>query len=296
MNKFRKEECLKMVLKLAVVKMGCIASSPLLDLVFDERAERDDLEIRVFSSGSKINSEYHIGLIESCNEYGPDLILLVSPNANLEGPSKARAILAGYDTPLISISDAPSKKAWYIKDKTNGQKVSVRDNEGFIIIPSDSMIGARAEFLDPTEMVLFNSDALRVLSICGVVRAIQFIVGVVIDDIKAGKKPELPNVILDAELAVEYGKFTNPYAKAKAYAALTIAESIATITSKACFKIEEPKRYILLAASGHEMMRAAANLADEARELEKSQDSVHRSPHGSEGRLKGKKKLFEKPE
>ena len=43
------------------------------------------------------------------------------------------------------------------------------------------------------------------------------------------------------------------------------------------------------------MMREAAKLADEARELEKTQDTILRSPHSSEGAVLYKRKLLEKP-
>jgi len=43
------------------------------------------------------------------------------------------------------------------------------------------------------------------------------------------------------------------------------------------------------------MMRQAARLADEARELEKAGDVVLRTPHDSEGGVLEKRKLLEKP-
>ncbi|TFG34302.1 F420-dependent methylenetetrahydromethanopterin dehydrogenase [Candidatus Thorarchaeota archaeon] len=284
-----------MSFKLAVVKIGCIASSPLLDLIFDERAECKDLEIRTFGSGAKMDVDTCRTLMEYVIEYTPNLTLLVSPNASLKGPSTARGILQETDNYFLSISDAPARKAWYMKDENGKELIQVSKREGFIIVYSDPMIGARAEFLDPTEMVLFNSDALKVLAIGGVIRAIQNEVGKVISDIKKGNQPNLPKVILDAEDAVEYANFQNPYAKAKALASLKITESVAGVTSKACFRSKNAEDYIPLAASGHEMMRVAANLADEAREIEKAQDSVHRSPHGSDGRIKSKMRLMDKP-
>ncbi len=151
-----------MVFKLVVVKVGCIAVSPLLDLIFDERAEREDIQVRVFSSGSKMDLSSCETLVKSLDSVEADLVLLVSPNASLKGPSSIRSWLFERGTPVISISDAPSKKAWEKKDKDGKKRLIAQDGEGFIIIPSDSMIGARAEFLDPSEMILYNSDALRV--------------------------------------------------------------------------------------------------------------------------------------
>jgi len=51
-----------------------------------------------------------------------------------------------------------------------------------------------------------------------------------------------------------------------------------------------------MVAAGHEMMRAAARLADEARELEKGADSVLRTPHAASGEARRKTRLSEKPE
>ena len=49
-------------------------------------------------------------------------------------------------------------------------------------------------------------------------------------------------------------------------------------------------------ATGHEMMRAAAQLAIDAREIEKGNDSVFRKPHMKDGSQKTKTKLYEKPQ
>ena len=43
------------------------------------------------------------------------------------------------------------------------------------------------------------------------------------------------------------------------------------------------------------MIRKAAQLADEARELEKSNDAVLRTPHASDGRAIQKNRLGDKP-
>ncbi len=89
---------------------------------------------------------------------------------------------------------------------------------------------------------------------------------------------------------------TNPYAKAKALAALHIATKVAEIDFPACFVLKEVDQVATAAAAGHEAMRAAARLADEAREMEKANDSVLRKPHAKDGRLLTKTKLLEKPQ
>jgi methylenetetrahydromethanopterin dehydrogenase len=43
-------------------------------------------------------------------------------------------------------------------------------------------------------------------------------------------------------------------------------------------------------------MRAAAELSNQAREIEKSNDTVFRQPHAKNGTLLRKTRLFERPE
>ncbi len=282
-------------INVGVIKLGAIASAPLLDLMFDERAERDDINVRAFTSGAKMDEDSSIGPAESVIAWAPHLVIVVSPNAALPGPTKVREMLAEAKLPTISISDGPAEKAFYKKDEEGKKQPHVLEKQGFIVIPADSMIGAKKEFLDPTEMSLFNADAIKVLSITGVARAIQNELDKVVGALQAGETPEMPQVKLTAEKAVKCGYFKNPYAKVKAIAALTIAEAVAEITAKGCFKTKEAEDYIPLVAAGHEMMRVAAGLTDEVREIEKSGDSVVRNPHVSKGKVKTKTALMEKP-
>jgi methylenetetrahydromethanopterin dehydrogenase len=149
------------------------------------------------------------------------------------------------------------------------------------------MIGARREFLDPTEMALFNADVIKVLATCGVFRLIQHELDRVIGELKAGKPANLPKINATPEKAIVAGEFSNPYAAAKALAALKVSENVAAVTSKGCFAEQDPAKYITLVA--------AARLADEARELEKSGDSVARTPHASNGERLSKLRLADKP-
>ncbi|CAN0478318.1 unnamed protein product, partial [Phaeothamnion confervicola] len=171
----------------------------------------------------------------------------------------------------------------------------VVENLGFIILPSDPMIGARREFLDPSEMALFNADVIKVLAACGVLRAVQNELDRTIDAMKNGAKPMLPSITVSAELAIAAAEFANPYAAAKAYAALTIAEAVAGVTTRGCFMEQDPAQYITLVSAGHEMMRSAALLADSAREMEKDNDTVLRTPHAASGQARRKTGLGDKP-
>jgi len=113
-------------------------------------------------------------------------------------------------------------------------------------------------------------------------------------DMLEGKAPNLPQIIVDADAAVKAAKFSNPYAEAKAIAAFELAGSVSKITGKACFKLKERSEYMPLLAASHEMMRTAAMMCDEAREIEKSNDTVIRRPHHSKQRMLTKVKLHEK--
>lgn len=283
------------VFKLGVLKLGCIGAAPLLDLLLDERADREDLDVRAFTSGAKLDPEACADATASVVAYAPDLVLMVSPNATLPGPEASRTCVAAAKIPLITVSDGPSKKAFYTKNDKGKQSINVPDGQGFFVLACDPMIGARREFLDPTEMALFNADVIRVLAATGVLRLIQSELDRVIAELKAGGAVEMPKVNATPEKAVVAGGFTNPYAAAKALAALKVSESVAAVTSKGCFVEQDASNYITLVAAGHEMMRAAARLADEAREIEKSGDSLLRTPHASGGESLSKFRLADKP-
>ena len=90
------------------------------------------------------------------------------------------------------------------------------------------------------------------------------------------------------------GEFTNNYALAKARAAHEIAMAVAGQNVKGCFMTKEWEKYIPIVASAHEMMRVAAVLCDEAREIEKAGDSVKRQSHKKDGALVCKNKLVAK--
>jgi len=59
--------------------------------------------------------------------------------------------------------------------------------------------------------------------------------------------------------------------------------------------LQDPNLYIPVVAAAHEIMRTAAKLVDEAREMEKNRDKVLRKPHFKDGRIGLKRGLLEKP-
>ena len=112
----------------------------------------------------------------------------------------------------------------------------------------------------------------------------------------AAGQAKLPTILVTPEKCAERMHFSNPYARAKAAGALYMAQAVAGIDAAACFRLKELEAIALAAAAGHEVMRAAAKLADESRELEKANDSVSRRPHSRTGEIMKKTRLLEKPE
>lgn len=272
--------------RVGFLKLGCIGTALPVELLLDERADREDIDVRVVTSGAKMGEGQAKEIAKRILDFDPDLVVVVSPNATLPGPTMAREIVAKAGVPTIVISDRPSSK---IADELTEKGF------GYIIVNADSMIGARREFLDPIEMALYNADIIKVLSVTGSLKAVLEEIDRVIGAIKEGKKPELPSVIVDKDRAIAAGDFQNPYARVKAMAAHEIAERVAAVTTRGCFVVKERERYVPLVASAHEMMRTAASLADEAREIEKGLDAVIRTPHSRQGLILRKRKFIEKP-
>ncbi|MDR3291542.1 MAG: F420-dependent methylenetetrahydromethanopterin dehydrogenase [Methanobrevibacter sp.] len=275
-----------MVVKIGIIKSGNIGTSPVLDLLLDERADRPNIDVRVIGSGAKMSPEQVEDIVPKVKEFNPDFAIFISPNPGAPGPAKAREILSGYDIPSVIIGDAPGAAK---KDEMNEQGL------GYIIIKGDPMIGARREWLDPTEMASFNADVIKVLALTGAYRVVQKAINAIIADAEAGKSLELPKIIITSEKAVEAAGFKNEYAKAKAIAAYESAEKVADIDLKGCFMVKESEKYIPLVAAAHELIAIAAKLATEAREIEKTNDTILRTPHGGDGSVLSKTVCLDKP-
>jgi methylenetetrahydromethanopterin dehydrogenase len=263
-----------MVFKIGIVKIGNIGTSPIIDLILDERADREDIDVRTISSGAKMGKKQIEDILPKISTFNPDLIIFVTPNPNAKQPRNVIEKLSKTDIPAVVVGDQPGEKAIH-KLKEYGL--------GYILIRADAMIGARREFLDPTEMALFNADVLKVLSITGTLRLITREIDTLINNITNNETLELPEIVVTAELAVFNAGFKNPYAMGKAIAAYNMASLVSEMNIEACFKINEPDMYIPLVTASHELMSAAAKLADEAREIEKSNDTVLRTSHAKDG-------------
>ena len=279
-----------MVVKVGVAKLGNIASGVMAELLLDERADREDMQTFMATSGTKLQPEDIDRVVSNMIAYKPDFAIVVSPNGVLPGPTGARERLVAAGIPTVFITDdVTTKKEW----------AEIKDGKiGYIIMKGDAMIGARREFLDPIEMADYNGNLVKVLALTGAFRKLQIAIDQVIDQVKAGKKGAdivMPKLVVSSDKAVE-GEFTNPYALAKARAAYEIASAVAMVNVKGCFMTKEWEKYIPIVTSAHEMMRAAAVLCDEAREIEKAGDGIIRKPHKKDGIIVSKTKLISKPE
>ncbi|MGC9434469.1 MAG: F420-dependent methylenetetrahydromethanopterin dehydrogenase [Methanomicrobiales archaeon] len=279
-----------MVVKVGIAKLGNIASGVMAELLLDERADREDMQTFMATSGTKLQAEDVERVVTNLKAWGPDFAIVVSPNGVLPGPTGAREDLAAAGIPVIVITDdVTTKKEW----------ADLKESKfGYIIMKADAMIGARREFLDPVEMADYNGNLVKVLAMTGAFRKLQLAIDAVIDQVKAGKKGdqlELPKIVMSSDKAVN-GEFSNPYAMAKARAAYEVAQAVAMVNVKGCFMTKEWQKYIPIVTSAHEMMRQAAVLCDEAREIEKGCDGVIRKPHKNDGTLVSKTALISKPE
>lgn len=274
------------IVKVGIFKCGNIGAAPVLELLLDELAEREDIRVRTVTTGSKMNVEDVEEALPKLLEFKPDLIVSISPNAAIPGPAKAREILSNKKIPSIIISDAPAKKVTAEIEK---------QGLGYIIILGDPLIGARREFLDPVEMAIFNSNIIKVLAATGVLRVIHQEIDKIITALKEKLSITLPKLVLDTEYIRDNSDLNNPYAKAKAMAAYELTRNIAEIDQKACFVEKNKEKYIPLVACAHEIAQVAARLAEEAREMEKHTDTLVRKPHSKEGKSLTKTNLLLSP-
>lgn len=269
------------------LKIGYIGMTTLIDAIIDERASRKDITVRVISSGCKMDDDEAVAVAKIAADIPTDLYVVISPNAGLSGPQKARETLQETGKPIIVVSDEPSRrKMRAIKD----------ENIGYLVLYGDPMIGAKLEFLDAVEMTLFNSDVLRVLSVTGVIRLVHTELDRVIAQIGAGEKLELPKLVVNKKMALAHSGLSNPYAQAKAMAAFEAARVVGSLDSEGCFKTEGRENYIPVITAAHELMRYAAKMADEAREIEKANDFVSRVAHLRNGGTRSKTTLLKKAE
>ena len=79
-----------MVVKVGVAKLGNIASGVMAELLLDERADREDMQTFMATSGTKLQPEDIERVVSNMKAYKPDFCIVVSPNGVLPGPTGAR--------------------------------------------------------------------------------------------------------------------------------------------------------------------------------------------------------------
>ncbi len=273
-----------MVVKVLFLKIGFLGTTPLIEALLDERANRKDISVRVISSGVKLREVDAKSVLQSLHDERFDLIVLVAPNAGDSGPALAWREFVKKNKCVVVISDSPLRKMVGDLDEAG---------VGYIIVEADSMLGARKEFLDPVEMSLFNSDIIKVLAVTGVFRRVQNELDLMIRDLSKGRQCTVPRVVLNKETVMTDGGFSNPYAIAKAIASFEVAARVGSLSVEGLYKVKERERYLPIVAAAHEMMRHAALLADEAREIEKAGDNILRMVHLDDGSTASKVKMMD---
>ena len=271
------------MVKITFVKIGNITLTTLIDIMLDERASRTDIEGTVISSSTKMKLSAAERIVPLIDQVETDLMIMISPNASDEGP---QSIITKYKNkyPLIVVSDTANKE---VRDKWK------EDGIGYIIAPFDPMIGAKKDFLDTTEMCLYNGYIITAFSACGVFAYITALLDDVIRQLKEGKKPELPTRNMSSIGIVTSVNFSNEYSRPKALAVLNILTEAGELNVNGCFVEKDKEKSLIKVAGAHEMVRQAAILADEVRELEKTSNHLIKTPHGKEGELLHKIHFFD---
>ena len=102
-----------MVVKVGVAKLGNIASGVMAELLLDERADREDMQTFMATSGTKLEPADVDRVVSNLKAYKPDFCIVVSPNGVLPGPTGAREQLAAAGIPVVIITDdVTTKKEW----------------------------------------------------------------------------------------------------------------------------------------------------------------------------------------
>ena len=77
-----------MVVKIGVIKCGNLGTSPVIDLVLDERADRPNIDVRGVSSGAKMGPEQIEEVVPKIMDFDPDFVVFISPNPGAPGPAR----------------------------------------------------------------------------------------------------------------------------------------------------------------------------------------------------------------
>ena len=75
------------------VKIGFIGTTIIIEALLDERSARTDLKMRVVSCGVSMDEADSEEISKIAAGIESDLYVVISPNAALPGPKKAREVL-----------------------------------------------------------------------------------------------------------------------------------------------------------------------------------------------------------
>ncbi|MHA1213090.1 MAG: F420-dependent methylenetetrahydromethanopterin dehydrogenase, partial [Candidatus Heimdallarchaeota archaeon] len=98
------------VKNVGILKLGNIASSVLLEMLLDERADRTDIAVRTVSSGAKLDLQAITHAYDLFSKVDFDLIIVATPNASLAAPQKIIDAIHKKKTPLIVLTDKLNKE------------------------------------------------------------------------------------------------------------------------------------------------------------------------------------------
>ena len=106
------------MIKVTIVKTGYIATTTLIDALLDERASRENISVRVVSSGCKMDKAEASDVAKIAAEIPTDLYIITSPNAGLPGPKAVRETLMKKEKPI------------YYKEKFDNLLANVKEKTG----------------------------------------------------------------------------------------------------------------------------------------------------------------------
>ncbi len=120
-----------MVVKSRHSKTWQYCAGVMAELLLDERADREDMQTFMATSGTKLQPEDIDRVVTNMKAWGPDFCVVVSPNGILPGPTGCREELAKAGIPVVVITDDITTK----KEKFEELKASTF---GYIIMKGDA--------------------------------------------------------------------------------------------------------------------------------------------------------------
>ena len=76
------------IVKVGVAKLGNIASGVMAELLLDERADREDMQTFMATSGTKLEPADVDRVVSNLKAYKPDFCIVVSPNGGSSRPNR----------------------------------------------------------------------------------------------------------------------------------------------------------------------------------------------------------------